>query len=115
MLNLEQTCNNPHLHSPVRTVIRTELSAWACQPFCCQRTFIPIPSECSGCTGTCLAGLTRPLCAFSPSSSPSAFAELVSQQPSHYWKIKNPASSAGLNRHTVEVLRVARLLPTVFS
>jgi len=40
--------NNPHLHSPKRTVIRTRLSAWTCQPFCCQRTFIPSPSECPG-------------------------------------------------------------------
>src|SRR4029077_2273428 len=26
------------------TVIRSELSAWTCQPFCCQRTFALIPS-----------------------------------------------------------------------
>ncbi len=58
MLNLEQTCNNPRLHSLTRTVIRAKLSAQACQPFCCQRTVFPSRSECSGCTGTCLAGLT---------------------------------------------------------
>jgi hypothetical protein len=28
-----------------RTVIRPELSAWTCQPFCCQRTCTLIPSE----------------------------------------------------------------------
>ena len=27
-----------------RTVIRTELSAWTCQPFCCQRALTLIPS-----------------------------------------------------------------------
>jgi len=27
-----------------RTVIRTKLSAWTCQPFCCQRAFTLIPS-----------------------------------------------------------------------
>ena len=27
-----------------RTVIRSELSAWTCQPFCCQRAFTLIPS-----------------------------------------------------------------------
>ncbi len=27
------------------TVISAELSAWTCQPFCCQRTFALIPSE----------------------------------------------------------------------
>ena len=59
MLNLEQTCNNPHPHSPARTVIRTRLSAWACQPFCCQRTFYPSLSECPECLRTCLVGLTR--------------------------------------------------------
>jgi hypothetical protein len=58
MLNLEQTCNNPHLHSLAWTVIRTKLSAWACQPFCCQRTFFPSLSECPECLRTCLAGLT---------------------------------------------------------
>jgi hypothetical protein len=76
MLNLEQTCNNPHLHSPARTVIRARLSAWACQPFCCQRTFDPSLSECSGCTGTRLAGLTRSPCANLPSSSASGSFEL---------------------------------------
>jgi hypothetical protein len=52
--------NNPHLHSPIRTVIRTELSAWTCQPFCCQRTFLPNLSEGLDWVETCLAGLTQP-------------------------------------------------------
>src|ERR1051325_8283990 len=69
MLNLEQTCNNPHLHSLTRTVIRIRLSAWACQPFCCQRTFFPSLSECPECLRTRLAGLTRSHCANLPSSS----------------------------------------------
>src|SRR5437763_11335839 len=69
MLNLEQTCNNPHLHSLARTVIRAKLSAWACQPFCCQRTFVPRLSECPECLRTRLAGLTGSLCANLPSSS----------------------------------------------
>jgi hypothetical protein len=69
MLNLEQTCNNPHLHSLARTVIRTRLSVWACQPFCCQRTFNPSLSECPECLRARLAGLTRSLCAILPSSS----------------------------------------------
>jgi len=116
MLNLEQTCNNPHLHSSARTVIRTELSAWACQPFCCQRTFFPSRSECPDCLRTCLAGLTRPRCAISPSSSAPVSSgilprvlvalRLASEIPcgtsshsslatNHCRKIKNPASSAG--------------------
>jgi len=113
MLNLEQTCNNPHLHSLARTVIRTRLSAWACQPFCCQRTLLPSLSECPECLRTCLAGLTRSRCANLPSSSapvgfclvPSCpatrcrnslrnFFPLVTA-PNHCRKIKNPASSAG--------------------
>jgi hypothetical protein len=118
MLNLEQTCNNPHLHSLARTVIRTRLSAWACQPFCCQRTFYPSRSECPECLRTCLAGLTRPLCAILPSSSAPVFfwdfascfscpatrfgnplRELLplATAPNHCRKIKNPASSAGRN------------------
>jgi len=121
MLNLEQTCNNPHPHSPARTVIRTELSAWACQPFCCQRTFFPSRSECPDCLRTCLAGLTRSPCANSPSSSAPVSPgillrvlvapRLASEIPrgtsscsplatNHCRKIKNPASSAGPNRHT---------------
>jgi hypothetical protein len=36
---------NPHHHSPGSTVIGPRLSAWICQPFCCQRTFALIPSE----------------------------------------------------------------------
>jgi hypothetical protein len=117
MLNLEQTCNNPHLHSLTRTVIRTRLSAWACQPFCCQRTFIPSLSECPECLRTRLAGLTRSRCANLPSSSapdswdfawclscPATccrnplrnFFPLVTA-PNHCRKIKNPASSAGRN------------------
>jgi hypothetical protein len=36
--------NNPHLHSRKPTVIDPRLSAWICQPFCCQRTFALIPS-----------------------------------------------------------------------
>jgi hypothetical protein len=83
MLNLEQTCNNPHPHSLARTVIRTKLSAWACQPFCCQRTFYPSRSECPECLRTCLAGLTG-----------SLSCELAFQ---FCRKIKNPASSAGRN------------------
>ena len=117
MLNLEQTCNNPHLHSPARTVIRTRLSAWACQPFCCQRTFYPSRSECPECLRTCLAGLNRPLCAILPSSSAPVSGillgalvalRLVFEIPcgtschssvplNHCRKIKNPASSAGRN------------------
>ena len=117
MLNLEQTCNNPYLHSLTRTVIRTRLSAWACQPFCCQRTFLPSLSECPECLRTRLAGLTRSLCANLPSSSapdswdfawclscPATccrnplrnFFPLVTA-PNHCRKIKNPASSAGSN------------------
>src|SRR5437763_1923890 len=69
MLNLEQTCNNPHLHSLARTVIRAKLAAWDCQPFCCQRTFFPSRSECPECLRTCLAGLTRSHAANLPSSS----------------------------------------------
>src|SRR5262249_12309590 len=37
--------NNPHPHSRKSTVIDPRLSAWICQPFCCQRTFALIPSE----------------------------------------------------------------------
>jgi len=51
------------------TLIGAQLSAWTCQPFCCQRTFIPIPSECPERLRTCLAGLIGPRCAISPSSS----------------------------------------------
>jgi hypothetical protein len=121
MLNLEQTCNNPHLHSSARTVIRTELSAWACQPFCCQRTFFPSRSECPECLRTRLAGLTRSRCAISPSSSAPVSSGILlralvalrfaseipcgtsSRAPlatNHSSKIKNPASSAGPNRHS---------------
>ena len=71
-----KTCNRPHLHSLARTVIRTRFSAWTCQPFCCQRTFIPIPSECPDCLGTCLAGLIEPHCAAWPSSSALLLCEL---------------------------------------
>jgi len=115
MLNLEQTCNNPHLHSLARTVIRAKLSAWACQPFCCQRTFVPRLSECPECLRTRLAGLTGSLCANLPSSSAPVsgilLGVLVAQRrgskipcgtSSHSSpplnlcrKIKNPASSAG--------------------
>src|SRR5256886_10708636 len=69
MLNLEQTCNNPHLHSLARTVIRSRLSAQACQPFCCQRTFFPSRSECPECLRTCLEGLTSSFLTNLPSSS----------------------------------------------
>jgi len=57
------------------TLISAQLSAWTCQPFCCQRTLIPIPSECPKCLRACLAGLTRPHCANSPSSSASGSRE----------------------------------------
>jgi hypothetical protein len=117
MLNLEQTCNNPHLHSLAQTVIRTKLSAWACQPFCCQRTFYPSLSECPECLRTCLAGLKGPLLgdpAFQPCPSVWDFASWFScpatrfgnplrnffplvTAPNHCRKIKNPASSAGCN------------------
>ena len=118
MLNLEQTCNNPHPHSSAQTVIRAELSAWACQPFCCQRTFYPSRSECPDCLRTCLAGLIGPRCAISPSSTAPVSAgillralvalRLASEIPhgtsshsslatNHCRKIKNPASSAGRN------------------
>ena len=44
LLNISsRTCNRPHPQSPKRTVIRPELSAGTCQPFCCQRTCIPDP------------------------------------------------------------------------
>ena len=64
------------------TVIRSELSAWICQPFCCQRTFALIPSE--------------------PLSIPLKDSESSSLQlrTSNIQKIKNPASSAGLSHHT---------------
>jgi hypothetical protein len=117
MLNLEQTCNNPHLHSLTRTVIRIRLSAWACQPFCCQRTFFPSLSECPECLRTRLAGLTRSHCANLPSSSAPDSRDFawclscpatrfgnplrnffpLSLPLNHCRKIKNPASSAGRN------------------
>jgi len=118
MLNLEQTCNNPHLHSLARTVIRTKLSAWACQPFCCQRTFVPSRSECPECLRTCLAGLTGSLsCELAFQRCPSFFWDFASclscpatrvgnplrnffplaTATNHCRKIKNPASSAGRN------------------
>jgi hypothetical protein len=117
LLNLEQTCNNPHLHSLARTVIRTRLSAWACQPFCCQRTFYPSRSECPECLRTCLEGLSGPRYAILPSSSAPVFWDFAScfscpatrfgnplrellplaTAPNHCRKIKNPASSAGRN------------------
>jgi hypothetical protein len=104
MLNLEQTCNNLRLHSPARTVIRARLSAQACQPFCCQRTLNPSLSECSGCTGTRLAGLSR--------SSSTRVLQVQPRNPlrdlafqlclldglcchAPLQQIKNPASSAG--------------------
>ena len=118
MLNLEQTCNNPHPHSLARTVIRTKLSAWACQPFCCQRTFYPSRSECPECLRTCLAGLTgSPSCELAFQFCPSFFWDFASclscpatrfgnplrnffpraTATNHHRKIKNPASSAGRN------------------
>ena len=135
MLNLEQTCNNPRLHSLARTVIRPRLSAQACQPFCCQRTFFPSRSECPECLRTCLAGLTRSFLTNLPSSSAPVFRDLASclscpatrfgnplrnffplaAATNHYRKIKNPASGAGRNHPTGVVPRVARLLSTLYS
>jgi hypothetical protein len=117
MLNLEQTCNNPHPHSLARTVIRPKLSAWACQPFCCQRTFYPSRSECPECLRTCLAGLSgSPCCELAFQHCPSFFWDFASclscpatrfgnplrnfplaTATNHDRKIKNPASSAGRN------------------
>src|SRR2546430_17581821 len=90
MLNLEQTCNNPHLHSLARTVIRAKLSAWACQPFCCQRTFVPRLSECPECLRTCLAGLSGSLLANLPSRSAPVFGVLLGVFVAHGRRLKNP-------------------------
>jgi hypothetical protein len=82
------------------TVIRTRLSAWNCQPFCCQRTLNPIPSECHTFREACLVGLTESLTA--NLAFQLNFLAKVSQ------KIKNPASSAGHNRHYFATLRETR-------
>jgi hypothetical protein len=50
------------------TVIRSRLSAWICQPFCCQRTLNPIPSERLTFREARLVGLIWQRCAASPSS-----------------------------------------------
>jgi hypothetical protein len=100
------------------TVIGSKLSAWICQPFCCQRTFSPSRSECPECLRTCLAGLNRPLCAVLPSSSAPVSGILLgalvaldlfrnslrnffhfAPATNHCRTIKNPASSAGHMHH----------------
>ena len=87
-----------HTMAFCRTVIRfPELSAWTCQPFCCQRTIPLILSGCfefleaSGC-------LSRrfPLFSF--------------QFRQNIQKIKNPASSAGHSCLNQATSRVARLV-----
>jgi len=62
------------------TVIRSRLSAWICQPFCCQRTLNPIPSECLTFREACLVGLTESLGAISPSSSAFWFPAKVARK-----------------------------------
>jgi hypothetical protein len=80
--------NNPHHHSHEPTVIGPRLSAWICQPFCCQRTFALILSERSS---TSLKPSGRyPL-------NSEGFA--TSSFKLRARKIKNPASSAGYMRH----------------
>src|SRR5256884_5607310 len=53
----------------VQTCALPILSAQACQPFCCQRTFFPSRSECPECLRTCLEGLTSSFLTNLPSSS----------------------------------------------
>src|SRR5207302_9122983 len=62
--------SNPHHGTPPDRNRVTGLSAWTCQPFCCQRTFVPSLSECPDCLRTCLVGLIRPCgLAFQPCPS----------------------------------------------
>ena len=93
------------------TLIGLKLSAWACQPFCCQRTFIPSPSECPGrpfygrpFQSDRLAATPKEMARdLSGGTYPFALRELAFQlffwlfelPTSKLQKIKNPASSAG--------------------
>src|SRR5580704_7465041 len=91
-----------------RTVIRSELSAWTCQPFCCQRAFALIPSERPSIP---LRHLPRWLLPAIQAQSPFPNSSHYSLTTTHYplQAIKNPASSAGLSHHTGDSARSSTL------
>jgi hypothetical protein len=84
------------------TVIRSRLSAWICQPFCCQRTLfsdsIGMPHVPRGLSGGTYPAALRCL----------AFQLCFSSFQKGRQKIKNPASSAGHSRFSLATLREAR-------